>query len=50
MIISFLLKIYIVLVNVVHCYQNLMQLLHAKTPVFFRVDRLPCLGFYIHHS
>ena len=45
MIISFSIKIYTVLVNVAHCYQNLMRLLHAKTPVFFCVDRLPCPEF-----
>ena len=47
MIISILIKIYIVLVNVVHCYQNLMCLPYAKTPVLFGVDRLPCLGFHV---
>ena len=47
---SFLIKIYTVLVSVVHCCQNWLWLLYGRTPVLFCVDRLPCLRFRTHQS
>jgi hypothetical protein len=50
MICSFLIRIYIVLVNVEHCCQNWLWLLYARTPVLLCVDRLPCLRFRTHQN